>query len=183
MNDIPLPLEDLKYTALFRGLGEEDLQLVLSAMTDRTFAPGEVVLRQGIVTQNVWLLLEGRCDVVKEPALGASGRTVTLAELGPYETFGEMSMFMEMPHCTSVWTKTEVRTIKLRRSDFEDLSQQHATAACQLACNLVNILSERLKRMDEWITELLDEPDTEEMHDQWLELRQRLQHTFPGYIV
>jgi len=183
MNDIPLPIEDLKYTALFRGLSDEDRQLVLDAMAERTFAPGEVVLRQGIVTQNVWLVLDGRCDVVKEPALGASGRTVTLAELGPYETFGEMSMFMEMPHCTSVWAKADVRTIKLRRSDFDALAQQHPATACQLACNLVNILSERLKRMDDWITKLLDEPDTEEMHDQWLELRQRLQNTFPGYIV
>jgi CRP-like cAMP-binding protein len=173
---------ELKETSLLAGLSDEGRQQVLDAMVVREFDPGEVILRQGIVTQNVWLLLEGRCEVVKEPPLGELGKAVTLAELVPYETFGEMTMFMEKPHTASVCASADVKTIKLRRADFERLTADHPATASRLVCNLVNILSERLRRMDDWITELLDEREAAVVQEQWTELRERLQQTFQGQI-
>jgi CRP-like cAMP-binding protein len=151
-------------------------------MVTRTFAPGEVILQQGIITQNVWLLLMGACEVIKEPASGSLGDSVKLAEMTAHETFGEMTMFAAAPHCTSVWAITAVTTLKLSRADFDRLAQTHAATTCRLVCNLVNILSERLRRMDEWITRLLDEHETAVAEEQWLKIRKRLQETFQGHL-
>jgi len=181
-NNFTLPVE-LKDVPLFEGLGEEERQQVLDAMVLRSFAPDEVILRQGIVTQNVWVLIEGQCEIVREPDLGTLGKTVQLAEITPFETFGEMTMFSDRPHCTSVWAKTDVKTLKLRKSDFKKLKQRAPEVTCRLACNLVNILSDRLRRMDDWITELLDEHKAAQMHIQWNELRDRLQETFQGQLL
>jgi CRP-like cAMP-binding protein len=179
----PLPVgDDLKTIPLLSGLTEEGLQQVLGAMVTRDFGPGEVILRQDIITQNVWLLLDGRCEVTKDPPLGELGKTVRLAEIGPYETFGEMTVFVERPATASVSALTDVKTIKLRRADFDRLTEEHPATACRVACNLVNILSDRLRRMDEWITDLLDERETVEMREQWAELRDRLQQTFRSQI-
>ena len=174
--------DDLKNVPLFFGLSEEGRQQVIDAMVMRSFDPDEVILRQGIITQNVWVLIEGRCEVVREPPLGSLGKTVQLAEIEPFETFGEMTMFAALPHCTSVWAKTDVKTIKLRCDDYHRLAELYPDSARQLACNLVNILSDRLRRMDEWITDLLDEREAATVHEQWTELRDRLQQTFQGHL-
>lgn len=183
MND-PIPADfDPTQVPLFDGLTEADVSRVLDAMAARSFDPGEVILRQETVTQNVWLLLEGRCEVVKEPPLGELGRTVTLAEIEPFETFGEMTLFRDQPHTATVCATTLVKTVNLSKSDFGRLMDDHPHTACRLACNLVNILSERLRRMDGWITDLLDEREDMEVREQWSQLRDRLQKTFPGQIV
>ena len=75
-----------------------------------------------------------------------------------------------------------VKTVKLGRADFDRIAQLHPMTACRLVCNLVNILSERLRRMDEWITELLDEHETALVEEQWVKIRQRLQETFQGHL-
>ncbi len=183
MNDDEFFGHDLSETPLFAGMSREGRQQLLAAMVVRDFAPDEVILRQGIVTQNVWMLLEGRCQVVKDPLLGELGKPVTLAELTPYETFGEMTMFEDEPHTASVWTSSDVKAIKLRNADFESLLAIYPNTACRLVCNLVNILSQRLRKMDEWITELLDEREAAVVQEQWTELRERLQQTFQGQIV
>ena len=77
--------------------------------------------------------------------------------------------------------------MKSRRSssavaDFDRIAKLHPTTTCQLACNLVNILSDRLRRMDEWITELLDEHAEALVQEQWTQIRQRLQQTFQGTL-
>jgi CRP-like cAMP-binding protein len=168
---------------LFDGLGEADVWHVLDAMVARPFDPGEVILRQETVTQNVWLLLEGKCQVVKEPPLGELGRTVTLAEIEPFETFGEMTLFLEEPHTATVSATTHVKTSKLSKSDFGRLMDDHPHTACRLVCNLIKILSQRLRRMDSWIADLLDEREDMEIREQWSELRDRLKKAYPGQIV
>ncbi|MFV2067568.1 MAG: Crp/Fnr family transcriptional regulator [Pirellulales bacterium] len=182
MADYAIPLAALGDCALLVDLNDEERGLVLAAMTVGSFATDEVLLQQGIVTHNVWLLLEGRCEVVKEPPSGQLAKAVTLAEITPYETFGEMTLFCDAPHCTSVWAKTDVKTIKLSRVGFDRLAERRPAITYRLACNLVNILGERLRRMDQWLTGLLDEHDGAVVEEQWERIGQRLQKTCHGYV-
>jgi len=183
MNDALAVRDEIRRSSLFRGLSAEDLHQVLDVMVTREFAVEEVILQQATITNNVWLVLEGHCEIVREPPPESLGKTVHLAKIGPHETFGEMSMFADEPHVATVWAATDVTTIKLRRTDFASLAQQHPAAACQLVCNLVNILSDRLRRMNEWVSQLLDQHDTDEVRQHWSELRERLRTTFQGQIV
>jgi CRP/FNR family transcriptional regulator, cyclic AMP receptor protein len=175
--------EGTKESPLLVSLTDEALHQVLEVMVARRFDAGEVILRQDTVTHNVWVIVGGQCEVIKEPPPGRSGKPVKLAELGPAETFGEMSMFCDAPHCTSVWAATDVETLKLRRDDFERLVETHPVAACRLACNLVNLLSERIRRMNDWLGRLLDEHDAIAAEERWQNVRQRLQQKFQGYLV
>ena len=174
---------ELRDVPLLVGLSEPERREVLEAMAARSFEPGEVVLRQGIVTQNVWLLTDGLCEVVKEPPLGTHGSTVKLAEMGPYETFGEMTIFTESPHWASVWAQTQVTALKLRRADFDRLAEARPEIGGRLLRNMVNILSDRLRRMDDWIAELLDDRDEAVLRERWEAVRERLRQRFHGYVM
>jgi CRP-like cAMP-binding protein len=168
---------------LFRGLSAEDVRQILDVMVKREFEVGEVILQQATITNNVWVLVEGECEIVREPPSENLGKTVHLAKIAPYETFGEMSFIENEPHVSSVWAATDVTTIKLRRDDFLSLTERRPACACRLACNLVSILSDRLRRMDEWVTRLLDEHETAEVRQIWSEVRDRIRTNFPGQIV
>lgn len=141
---------------LFNGLNETECRQVAEIAQVREFAPGEVIIRQGQCSQELWILLEGNCDVIK---LTSDDKTraeaVVLAVLEPYSHFGEMSFFHSAPHSASVRAQTPVRLLKIIRGDYEELIQEGCRAAYKLAYNTVQCLAERLRKMDEWVAELM----------------------------
>lgn len=138
----------------FRHLNEGECHQIFEIARERAFAPGEKVIEQGGQSQNLWILLEGKCEVVKQSAHNGS---VVLAEFDPHSVFGEMSFFSPAPHSASVIAKTQVRLLSIARGDYDDLIHDGANAAYKLAYNVVESLAGRLRRMDERVTELASE--------------------------
>jgi hypothetical protein len=64
--------------------------------------------------------------------------------------------------------------MRLMREGFEKLRAEHPWAADKIACNLVLILSERLRRMDDWTCELVQNNGSERQHAEWQEFRAKL---------
>lgn len=133
-----------------------------------SYAPGDVILRQGGNSQNLWVLLDGACEVVKDPdANQPRAKEVRLAVLGPFSNFGEMSFFHPAPHSASVRAQSTVKLLRIERADYEELVEEGASAAYKLSCNAIDSLAERLRRMDEWVAELLlaNSPEAEPATD------------------
>ena len=63
----------------------------------QTLRPGELIVRQGKSSQNLWVVLEGKCEVVRYPD-ETPHDSLILAMLEPYSHFGEMSFFSPAPH-------------------------------------------------------------------------------------
>ena len=172
--------ERLTDAALFQGLSDDDRQIVLDRMIHNRFAALDVIIRQETMTRNVWLLIEGECEVIKEPAIGTVGMSVPIARLEPYDVFGEMALISQLPHVASVEATSPVQTLRLRGADFDDLVANQPHLACQLACNLVRILSERLRGVDERLTRSLEGHDDLRTQHAWQELRGRLGKLYAG---
>ena len=64
--------------------------------------------------------------------------------------FGEMSFFNPAPHSASVRAVTGVEVFRLARDKYDMLLRVGSLAAYKLALNTVAVLSDRLRRMDEW---------------------------------
>ena len=113
-----------------------------------------MVVRQGEDSHTLWVVLEGKCEVVKH--LDALARTIRWCWpfLEPYSHFGEMSFFSPAPHSASVRAQTAVTVLAIDRRDYDDLIRQGIWAAYKLAYNTGRSLSDRLRRMDEWVAEL-----------------------------
>ena len=64
--------------------------------------------------------------------------------------------------------------LKIERSKFDELVEDGAMVAYKLALNSVEVLADRLRRMDEWVTDLLgDEPEVDPMTE-WTSFREKL---------
>jgi CRP-like cAMP-binding protein len=151
-----LPLELLARIPLFHGLNETECRQVAEIAQIKEFVPGDVIIRQGQRSQELWVLLEGKADVIKITGEDKPrGEAVILAVLEPYSHFGEMSFFHSAPHSASVRAQTPVKLLKIIRGDYEELIQEGCRAAYKLAYNTVGSLAERLRKMDEWVADLL----------------------------
>ncbi len=82
---------------VFRGLSEADIARIVEAGLIRSLNGGKVLFRKGDVGKDVFLVLRGKIQLVDE----YDSHKKVLAELGPGEFFGEMSM-VEKHHIHSL---------------------------------------------------------------------------------
>lgn len=164
-----LSIKLMQKIPIFRGLNETECRQLAETITTKEFAGGDFVIEQGKNCQNLWVLLEGTCEVVRQPTgasladpptsrgpandLASNAKPLILAKLEPYSHFGEMSFFHPAPHSAHVVARSPVRLLCMARSDYDDLIQEGVTAAYKLAYNSVQGLADRLRKMDERVIE------------------------------
>ena len=178
MKSESLPGKTVAQIPSFRGLNESECRQLIEVAQEKAFAPGAKVIEQGKTSQYLWILLEGKCEVVRDSR--RDGKLI-LAELEPFSLFGEMSFFSPAPHSASVVAKTPIRLLSIARSDYDDLIRDGVIAAYKLAYNVVESVANRLRRMDERIAELASDDDAEPSQEQQPEWRKFRDKLFNGW--
>jgi CRP-like cAMP-binding protein len=105
---------------------------------------------------------------------------LVLAVLEPFQHFGEMSFFHPAPHSADVRARGPVELIQITHADYADMIQEGVWAAFKLAYNVVQQLAQRLRRMDEWVAELANNPQAAANVPEWSRFRNKL---FDGWTV
>jgi CRP-like cAMP-binding protein len=82
---------------VFRGLSSSDVNRIIGAGVIRSLDRGRLLFRKGDIGEDVFLVLKGMVQIIDE----YEDHKKAVAELGPGEFFGEMSMF-EKAHRRSV---------------------------------------------------------------------------------
>lgn len=101
----------LREVALFQGVSDDGLAAVAAKVTEVAFDPGRTIVRQGEVGTGFFLIASGKARVVR------AGRTI--AELGPGQFFGELSLLDQQPRIAHVIAETAVECLALASWDFE----------------------------------------------------------------
>ncbi len=168
---------------LFRGLSSDAVATISSYTENHTFSPNEFIVRQGAVEQSVWILIGGRCEVIKETSSSGRTQSVKLTELEPFETFGEMTLFNGQPRSANVLAVTDVQSLRLSHESFAHVAGRDPAAGVQLASNMVSIVSRRLQFMDDWLTKILHGSEESPSNKQWNNIRERLQGHSLGHLL
>ncbi|MES1213554.1 MAG: cyclic nucleotide-binding domain-containing protein [Singulisphaera sp.] len=165
----------LLHIPVFQGLSESQRQEVVRLGELKSLAPGDLLLRQGQTSQDLWVLLEGTCEVFKQlTSRPATAEPTLLAVLEPYSSIGEMSCFSPAPHSASVRAKSAARLFRLPRASFDDLMARNPAITSRLAANTIGSLAERMRHMDDWVVELLAHKPADPRIPEWSELRRRV---------
>jgi CRP-like cAMP-binding protein len=101
----------LREVGLFREVDDEGLAAVAAKSTVIAFEAGRTIVRQGEVGTGFFVIAAGRARVVRD------GRTI--AELGPGQFFGELSLLDQQPRIAHVVAETPVDCLALASWDFE----------------------------------------------------------------
>jgi small-conductance mechanosensitive channel/CRP-like cAMP-binding protein len=123
-------LQALQGVELFRPLPDEDRQFLAGRLQYAPFAAGEVVTRQGAEAHWLYLVAEGSV-AVRVAADGGLDREV--AQLGPGDVFGEMSLMTGEPRSATVVATAPTRCYRLDKAAFQEILQRRPALADPLA--------------------------------------------------
>jgi CRP/FNR family transcriptional regulator len=134
--------ELLRRVPVFSSLREDDLGRVAQVAVPRHFGADEVVFREGDESNTCYVVKSGRARAVRAHG---DGRTLTLAQFGPGDIFGELAMFDDERRSATVETLEPTDVIGILGGDMRRLLREHP----EIAVKLLAALGRRLRETNE----------------------------------
>jgi CRP/FNR family cyclic AMP-dependent transcriptional regulator len=106
----------LRNVPLFSVLPENQLAVLTSLVSRKTFSRGTTIISTGDTTESLYVIISGRLKVMMSDD---EGREVILAILGPNEFFGEMGLLDDHPRSASVVAIEACELLTLAKRDFK----------------------------------------------------------------
>ena len=103
-------------------LSDKDYARVLKYATHRTYAPGDIVVREGDSALNLFIVAEGHARVERDDA-GPVGR------LRPGDFFGELGLIEQHGRTATVIAEDELTCYLLPAWEFRSLLKEHPEMA------------------------------------------------------
>jgi CRP-like cAMP-binding protein len=127
-------VDHLRAVPLFQGLSDRALASVASLAAERSFADGDALTREGDDGDAFYAVTAGRVAVTR------GGRGV--AELGPGDFLGEISLIDGHPRTATATATGPVDTLCIRRDAFLALLDAHGA----VRLGILMALTERIRR-------------------------------------
>ena len=134
----------LRAVPVFSDLGEEELARVAEVAVPRQFVAGEVVFREGDESSTCYIVRLGRARAVRKHP---DGRSITLANFGPGDIFGELAMFDDERRSATIETLEDTEAIAILGGDMRRLLGEHSDIAVKLLASLGRRLRETNERL------------------------------------
>ena len=169
--------EVLRDIPLFDNFNATDLAQIIDISSVIDFPPDQLIVEQGATSRDLYVLIDGRCEVIRRAnPQDPNTKRVTLARLDSPAHFGDMSFFNPSPHTADVHAQTAVQVIQIEHASYDDLIRDGVLAAYKLAYNVTGALVRRLRRMDDWVTELAatDQDPCGPPRPEWQNFREKL---------
>ena len=104
---------------------------------ERRLAPGEILCRQGAVSDGIYYLKSGRLGVYKEE----HGATYPLSEVGPGDLVGELGSATGWPRTATVKAEEESFVIHVSEADFHRALDESPALAAEVVCKVGELLT------------------------------------------
>jgi CRP-like cAMP-binding protein len=132
----------LRRVPVFSTLGEDDLGRVADVAVPRRFAAAEVVFREGDESNTCYIVRSGKARAIRAHT---DGRSITLANFGPGDIFGELAMFDNERRSATIETLAVTEVIAILGGDMRRLMREHP----EIAVKLIAALAQRLRDTNE----------------------------------
>ena len=132
-------LKILSNTSIFRGLPNDQLEIIGSIAVSRHHLKGEIIFSEGDDGNGFYVVASGMVKIYK---LSPEGKEHILHVFGPGEPFGEVAVFTGQPFPANAEAIAESRLLFFPKSDFVRL----ITNTPSLTLNMLAVLSLRLRQ-------------------------------------
>jgi CRP-like cAMP-binding protein len=137
----------LAKVALFEKLNPKFIRGIAGIATERTFKTGDYLMKQGESGIGLFIILSGRVRIEKSDA---SGKRVEIAENGPGDIMGEMTVFDGAPRSASVVALSDTVCLVLASWEFNSFLKAHP----EVAIDLLPIVVQRFRETNDALTGL-----------------------------
>jgi diguanylate cyclase (GGDEF)-like protein len=126
---------------LFRGVPYWQIKKVLLAIAVQEYERDEIIIEQGELGRDVYVILEGSVHIRKKRADGSMSHLNTLST---GDVFGEIALIAQCPRTAEVVAAQYTRVLGLRWENIDRLSRIFPHVSMKLFRNLSSIVSNRL---------------------------------------
>jgi serine/threonine protein phosphatase PrpC len=137
-------VDALKAVPLFMHLSYEEILKVLRATYLRRAFPGDVIIQEGSLGDEMYIIRDGKVRVEKGG--------MELATLGQYDHIGEMSFVDAAPRSASIIAIAPTDLITIRKDDFYYLLATDAPLGMKLLWAFIQVMSNRLRSANTELT-------------------------------
>ena len=117
---------------LFQGIGTSHLERLVDRAIEVEFPADRVIARQGEIGTGFFVIVSGRVRVVRDGQI--------LAQLGPGEFFGELSLLDRQPRVAQVVAEQPTTCLALPSWDFEQLLLEEPALTVSILRGIANRL-------------------------------------------
>jgi CRP-like cAMP-binding protein len=129
----------LKGVDMFSGLNETMLDMVAANCTPIRRKKGEIIVHQNEPGSTMYVIIRGRVKVTRT---NEHFEEIYLAERGPHDCFGEMSLLDGSPRFADVTAVTDCELIVLEREPFIRLLRDSPEVALKIMATLIRRIRE-----------------------------------------
>ena len=142
--------------SLFEGLTAEELSGFLRSGAVLTLHPGDKIIRQGDVGDEMYVILSG----VAEATCRKGTQDYSLAIMTKGEIFGEVAFVSSAVRSADVTALTDMQVLIISRGFFTRAMRKQPDVSAKVLLNLSLLLAKRLRvRTDSWLDAVTNEAD------------------------
>jgi len=149
----------IRKASLFRYLNYRELVQLMNRTYIKTAQPGEVLIEENLIGEEMFLLVDGRVEVSK------GGQQLALLDAGA--AFGEMALIDNAPRSATVKALTQARLVVISRKQFYDTIKGDPASGVKLLWSFLQVLSSRLRNTDEQLQKA-KESSAVEVEPDWI---------------
>ena len=119
----------VRHSAILGAVPAAEREGLVARFEVKTFQPGEVLVVEGAEAAGLYLVASGQVRVAHKDAEGDS---IVLAELGPGDVVGEISLVLRRPASATVTASHPTVALHLPRDRFHEAIREHASLLAEL---------------------------------------------------
>jgi len=129
----------ISQSGIFAEIPQDKLLEIAGVVEEKVAPANTIIVHQGDPGDSLYIINAGRVRVYRKSDEGVE---VDLAQLGPKESFGEMSLLTGQPRSAYVETLEKTHLIVLRKDQFDRILGEHP----HISANFIKLLSSWLVR-------------------------------------
>ncbi len=143
MMTLPDKIIQLRKVEIFKDLGVSELAAIAAIVEEEVFSTGDIVIREGEMSQVLYLVIEGETSVIKNQG---TDREMEIARIKSNDYFGEMALMEEgRPRSATIRTEKPSRFLSLQKQELVEIIDEYP----KIAVNFCRVLTRRLRTLNE----------------------------------
>ena len=118
-------IQFLQSVSLFKDLDRQHKNVIAKTVFERSFQPGDVIVKEGETGMGVYMIRDGKVEVVQ----GAGDKERVLTTLRKGDVFGEIALLIDTPRTATVRAVEPTTCLVLTAWNFRAELQQSASMA------------------------------------------------------
>ncbi|XP_039123974.1 potassium channel KOR2-like [Dioscorea cayenensis subsp. rotundata] len=155
-----LYIETVQGVPLFKGCSDEFLNQIVMKLNEEFFLPGEVIIEQGSAVDQIYIVSHGELE---EVVIGEDGTEESIADLVPYDVFGEVAVLCNIPQPYTVRVSELCKLLRMEKQSLTSILQLYFKDSRQILSNLLKGKETdlRIKQLESDITYLIAKQEAE----------------------